>query len=182
MALSKSTFLVGSIIGLLIGAVLGYTLAFSRLDGLESRISMLKEQVTDLESQLVGNLTLISQLQTVVIALVQGTQTSGQGTISGKVTIGPLCPVEPCPDPIPDIYTSRQLILQPLVLQPDSGNPMYIQLNPDGSFQATVNAGIYTVNLTNCTFLGCKYILPKIVAVRPNETTTVNIDIDTGIR
>ncbi|MFB0504624.1 MAG: hypothetical protein ACETWE_12390, partial [Candidatus Bathyarchaeia archaeon] len=99
MALSKSTFLVGSIIGLLIGAVLGYTLAFSRLDGLESQISMLKEQVTDLESQLVGNLTLISQLQTVVIALVQGTQTSGQGTISGKVTIGPLCPVEPCPDP-----------------------------------------------------------------------------------
>ncbi len=111
------------------------------------------------------------------IAFIQGTQPPGQGTISGKVTIGPLCPVEPCPDPDPEIYTSRQL-----VLQPSFGNPIYVQLNPDGSFQATVNAGTYTVNLTNCTFLGCKHSLPKTVTVAPNETTTINIDIDTGIR
>jgi len=112
-----------------------------------------------------------------VIAFMHGGQTPGQGTISGKVTIGPLCPVEPCPNPRPDIYTSRQLILQPV-----SGNPTYIQLNPDGSFQATVNAGTYTVNLTNCTFLGCKYSLPRTVTVSPSETTTIDINIDTGIR
>ena len=182
MASSKSMFLAAVAIGLLLGAVLTYALVLNRVASLESQILMLRERVVDLEGQLAGNSTLVTQLQMIVAALMQAPPTSGQGTISGKVTIGPLCPVEPCPDPIPDIYTSRQLILQPLILQPDSGNPIYIQLNPDGSFQATVNAGIYTVNLTNCTFLGCKYVLPKIVAVRPNETTTVNIDIDTGIR
>ena len=112
-----------------------------------------------------------------VIALMQGTQSPEQGTISGKVTIGPLCPVEPCPDPSPDIYASRQL-----VLQPRSGSPTYVQLNSDGSFQATVNAATYAVNLTNCTFLGCKYSLPKTITVKPNENTAIDINIDTGIR
>lgn len=112
-----------------------------------------------------------------VIALMRGTQRPEQGTISGKVTIGPLCPVEPCPDPSPDIYASRQL-----VLQPRSGSPTYVQLNSDGSFQATINAGTYTVNLTNCTFLGCEYSLPKTIIVEPNEITVIDINIDTGIR
>ena len=112
-----------------------------------------------------------------VIALMQGTQSPEQGIISGKVNIGPLCPVEPCPNPSPDIYTSRQL-----VLQPRSGSPIYVQLNSDGSFQATVNAGTYAVNMTNCTFLGCKYSLPKTITVKPNEITAIEINIDTGIR
>ena len=122
-----------------------------------------------------GALSIVGALA--VIALMQGTQSPEQGTISGKVTIGPLCPVEPCPNPIPNIYTSRQLILQP-----GSGDPIYVQLNSDGSFQATVNAGTYTVNLTNCTFLGCKYSLPKTITVKPNENTVIDINIDTGIR
>ena len=111
------------------------------------------------------------------VAFMHGAQTPGQGTISGKVTIGPLCPVEPCPNPRPDIYTSRQLILQPA-----SGSPIYVQLNPDGSFRASVNVGTYTVNLTNCTFLGCKHSLPRTVTVGPSETTTIEINVDTGIR
>lgn len=167
--------------GLLIGAVLTYALVLSHLAGLESRISALSEHVADLEGQLADNSTLVTQLQMIVAALMQAPPTSGQGTISGKVTIGPLCPVEPCPDPVPDIYSSRKLILQPL-LQSEKTIPIYIQLDADGSFQAAVNAGIYAVNLTDCTFLGCTYVLPRIVTVRPNETTTINIDIDTGIR
>lgn len=112
-----------------------------------------------------------------VIALMQATQEREQGTISGKVTIGPLCPVEPCPDPSPGIYASRQL-----VLQPRSGGPTYVQLNSDGSFLATVDDGTYAVSLTNCTFLGCKYSLPKTITVKPNEITVIDINIDTGIR
>ena len=181
MASSKSMFLAAVAIGLLLGAVLTYALVLNRVASLESQILMLRERVVDLEGQLAGNSTLVTQLQMIVAALMQAPPTSGQGTISGKVTIGPLCPVEPCPDPVPDVYSSRKLILQPL-LQPGTANPIYIQLDPDGSFEATVNAGIYAVNLTDCTFLGCNHVLPRIVTVRPNETTTVNIDIDTGIR
>jgi len=100
-----------------------------------------------------------------------------KGTISGKVTIGPLCPVEPCQDPDPNIYTSRQLILQPIF-----GYPDYIRLNSDGSFNATVDVGTYTVILTDCTFLGCERSLPIIITVNPNGLTTIDISIDTGIR
>jgi len=178
---SKSVFLLAIAIGLFFGVVLAYALFLSHLAGLESQISALGEQVADLEGQLAGNSTLVAQLQMVVTALMHAPPTSGLGTISGKVTIGPLCPVEPCPDPVPDIYSSRKLILTPL-LQPERIAPIYVQLDADGSFEATVNAGIYAVNLTDCTFLGCRNVLPRIVTVRPNETTTVNIDIDTGIR
>lgn len=111
------------------------------------------------------------------LVFIQGTQILGQGTISGKVTIGPLCPVEPCQNPDPIIYTSRQLILKPYI-----GNPIYIQLNPDGSFKATVNAGTYSVSVTNCTFVGCERSLPQTVIVSPNKTTIIDINIDTGIR
>jgi hypothetical protein len=112
----------------------------------------------------------------VVGALIYGVQAE-RGTISGKVTIGPLCPVEPCPNPDPEIYTSRQLILQS-----PYWNHIYIQLGADGSFRASVSAGTYTVGLTDCTFLGCERSLPITVAVSPNGLTTIDIHIDTGIR
>ncbi len=36
----------------------------------------------------------------------------GLGTLSGSVTIGPLCPVQPCSAEIGDTYSSRQVLLQ----------------------------------------------------------------------
>jgi hypothetical protein len=100
-----------------------------------------------------------------------------QLTISGTISIGPLCPVEPCPDPQPDIYSSREVILQPEV-----GNAIHVKLSSDGSFQAKVKAGTYTVDLTDCIFLGCESTLPITVIVEPSTVITVNIIIDTGIR
>lgn len=99
------------------------------------------------------------------------------GTLTGTVNIGPLCPVEPCSNPPPDIYSSRQLILHP-----QYGQQILIPLRADGSFQAKVRAGTYTVDLTNCTFLGCKNSLPLTVTIEGSQTTILNISIDTGIR
>ncbi|MBI2916385.1 MAG: hypothetical protein HYY01_00170 [Chloroflexi bacterium] len=101
----------------------------------------------------------------------------GQGNIYGQVRIGPLCPVEPCPNPTPDVYSSRAL-----VLQGEASEPIYVKLNPDGSFKALVKGGAYTVSLTDCTFLGCRGTLPKKVSVVANEAVLLEIDIDTGIR
>lgn len=36
----------------------------------------------------------------------------GMGTLSGSVTIGLLCPVQPCSVKIGDTYSSRQVLLQ----------------------------------------------------------------------
>ncbi len=101
----------------------------------------------------------------------------GEGTLYGKVSIGPLCPVEPCSNPRPDVYSSRSLALQPA-----SGQPTYVSLNADGSFKSAVRAGTYSVSLTSCDFMGCRYALPKTVVVRAGEATPLEISIDTGIR
>ncbi|MFH1141375.1 MAG: hypothetical protein V1724_06910, partial [Chloroflexota bacterium] len=101
----------------------------------------------------------------------------GMGVLYGQVRIGPLCPVEPCPNPNPDVYSSRSL-----VLQPGSGVPIYVPLMPDGWFKEPVPAGAYLVTLTNCDFLGCKGVLPRDVKMAAGEATMLEIDIDTGIR
>jgi len=99
------------------------------------------------------------------------------GIVSGKVSIGPLCPVEPCLGPVPDVYSSRYI-----VLQPDAGEPTRVKLSPNGTFEAQVKPGTYNVNITDCTFLGCSRALPTTVTVKANETIYIQIDIDTGIR
>ena len=101
----------------------------------------------------------------------------GYGVLHGKVNIGPLCPVEPCTRDAGDIYSSRALLLQP-----ESGVMIRVPLNVDGSFKASVKFGIYVVNLSDCAFLGCNRSLPQKEVIRANETTELNISIDTGIR
>ena len=101
------------------------------------------------------------------------------GVIEGKVNIGPFCPVEPpsgCPPP-PGTYTSRKIFLKS-----SFGNSIFISLNETGYFQARVKAGTYEVDLTNCTFLGCENALPMTIAIKPNQVTKIEIEIDTGIR
>lgn len=120
---------------------------------------------------------IVSIFAITIFALISlGSFVPSQGELSGKVNIGSLCPVEPCP-PKPDIYSSMQVVLRPYL-----GNPIYINLTSNGSFQAKVNAGKYTIDLTNCVYLGCKSTLPQMVTVEPQNTTEIMIEIDTGIR
>ena len=100
----------------------------------------------------------------------------GEGLFVGSVSIGPLCPVEPCTDP-PYVYTSRAL-----TLSREGDEPIRVPLEPDGSFEAVVPTGSYTVEVTDCDFLGCSFALPLSTETRNGETTSLNVDIDTGIR
>ncbi len=101
----------------------------------------------------------------------------GTGILYGKVSIGPLCPVEPCIRPTADIYSSRSLLLET-----DFGETLRVPLNADGTFKAQVKSGVYAVNLTNCDYLGCSRVLPQKVVIGSNQAVELNIDIDTGIR
>ena len=100
------------------------------------------------------------------------------GVLKGKVTIGPLCPVEPCPVTVPNPYLSRMIILQK---QTGETFPSVV-LQEDGSFEVKIGAGAYLLDLSDCDFMGCRYSLPKNVIIEENKTTEVNLDIDTGIR
>ena len=95
----------------------------------------------------------------------------------GSVTIGPLCPVEPCVGEVGDAYTGRELTLQ----QP-GGMHFDIPLRPDGSFEDTLPVGTYSAHMGLCDYLGCDRAFPIDVEIKDGETTTLNIDIDTGIR
>jgi hypothetical protein len=66
-------------------------------------------------------------------------------TISGRVSIGPMCPVEPCPDPNPDLYSSREILLQQIGLN----YVIRVQLSDDGRFEASVGAGRYSPKHSN---------------------------------
>lgn len=102
---------------------------------------------------------------------------TSNGVIHGSVNIGPLCPVEPCDRQVGDLYSSRVLILRR-----DSSEPRTAPLAPNGSFYAEVPAGNYSVELSQCDFLGCTSVLPVHTSVGPKGTTTLDIRIDTGIR
>ena len=113
----------------------------------------------------------------VSIASVYNLHYQQNGIIEGTISIGPLCPVEPCQMPQSNIYTSKAVVLQPLL-----GSSIYISLKYDGGYHASVPAGTYNMNLTNCTYIGCARVLPKSVKIKPFSTTVINISIDTGIR
>ena len=99
------------------------------------------------------------------------------GVFAGSVTIGPLCPVGPCTNPVGDTYSSRQL-----QLQSEAGEDVVVGLRRDGTFLTLVPVGEYSVNLSDCDYLGCSGALPVMVVIKEGEATDLDIDIDTGIR
>jgi hypothetical protein len=101
--------------------------------------------------------------------------------LAGSVTIGPLCPVEPCSAQIGDTYSSRQLQLQG-ERDAESSDDLVVFLNPDGTFETLLPIGHYVVDLSDCEFLGCAVFLPVEIEIVPGETYELDINIDTGIR
>ncbi len=130
-----------------------------------------------------GNRRVVHALILILVAVVGITliynYTLKEGTIEGTVTIGPWTPVEPPGGsrPPPEVFTSRRIILEGSLF-----SRIEVPINGSGFFRAHVKAGAYRLTMTNCTFMGCVRALPVTVTVRPGETTSVNIDIDTGIR
>ena len=59
------------------------------------------------------------------------------GMLTGKISIGPICPVEPCGEPASDIYLGRELEL----LGP-GGRPIRVPLKEDGSFTVTLEPNV----------------------------------------
>ena len=101
------------------------------------------------------------------------------GTLVGQVTVGPLCPVEPCTTPGVNPYEGRHLILTHA--DPDR-SPVQVALDFNGEFAAELHFGAYRVTLDDCPWLGRDVALPVKTSVLAGKTTTLQIDIDTGIR
>jgi len=109
----------------------------------------------------------------------------------GEVTIGPLCPVEPCdlpPEEVARIYEARKVFVYEKATE---AKVTEANLKGNGEFSFSLRPGTYIVDISDAEgnelpldslIRSIGNAIPQEVEVRPYEEATVNFDIDTGIR
>jgi hypothetical protein len=102
------------------------------------------------------------------------------GILSGNVTIGPLCPVEPCtvtPDQRAAAYAARRIVVS------DAGGSVIAKAVPDpnSGYTISLKPGNYSVDIMH-QGIDRSPVLPKTVSIRAGEKIRLDISIDTGIR
>jgi hypothetical protein len=123
---------------------------------------------------------------TLAVAILLNTGTSlsstgnATGTLTGNVTIGPLCPVEPCSvsrDQIVAAYAARPIMIT------TEGNILVgsVTADPDTGYSINLRPGSYVVDVRH-QGIGGSRDLPESVTIRAGETVRFDISIDTGIR
>jgi hypothetical protein len=105
------------------------------------------------------------------------------GILHGKVTVGPLQPVEragvPSPTPPPEVFTSRSIN----IFQSDGKTLVAnAHFSPDGTYRVNLPPGTYIIDIPHNGGLGSAKGLPKTITIDSNQTVELDIDIDTGIR
>ena len=104
------------------------------------------------------------------------------GVLEGQVTIGPLVPVmregEDPPTPAPEVYAAREI-----VVYKKNGVTEFTRLGIDsnGWYQGELPVGIYVIDI-NRIGIDSAADLPKEIEIKSNSVTTLDIEIDTGIR
>lgn len=103
------------------------------------------------------------------------------GILTGHVTVGPNCPVErvdqPCPA-TPQVYMARQVG----VFSQDTNKLITSQhLDGNGNYQFSLGPGTYTVKASGMV-VNQLSVVEGTVTIKAGKTTTLNFDIDTGIR
>ncbi len=107
------------------------------------------------------------------------------GSIDLKVTIGPLCPVEPCNKTtaqLTAVYESYSFVIS----NPKDKSVVLEQKltynGTNGAFKGTnLAVGDYELNIKPENVF-TKRGFPKTIKIEKNKTTSLEIDIDTGLR
>jgi hypothetical protein len=105
---------------------------------------------------------------------------TGTGTLTGNVSIGPLCPVEPCTvshDRLVAAYAARPISIT------TAGGTMVasVTADPDTGYTVALRPGTYVVDIPH-QGIGGNRGLPETVTIQEGETVRLDITIDTGIR
>jgi hypothetical protein len=109
----------------------------------------------------------------------------GEGVLKGRISIGPLCPVETIPpqpqcQPTMNTYKAWQTSIWNL-----NKTNIILDINPElsGNFSVNVSAGEYWIDFKDHNILRIGgNNLPLKIKITNSDTTKVNINIDTGIR
>jgi len=127
-------------------------------------------------------------LVVILVAIVYVTFDSGlpaetgntTGTLTGKVSIGPLCPVEPCTIPhdrLVAAYAARPITIS----TPDGIVVTTVTADPESGYTVALKPGTYVIAIPK-QGIGGSPELPATVIIRSGETVRLDISIDTGIR
>ena len=106
------------------------------------------------------------------------------GILEGKISIGPICPVETDPPDPGCLPTAETYKAYPVTVWTHDGKRKIIQIFPalDGSYSNDLEPGRYLIMLdTDRNNIGSSN-LPVEVIIISDSVTKLNIDIDTGIR
>jgi len=108
-------------------------------------------------------------------------QPSVFGRLAGVVTIGPNCPVQsdtnPCPTP-PSAYTLRKV----LVFDEQRAHLLHtVDIDTQGLYVIDLSPAKYLVDIQGVG-IDRSADVPKLVEIHANTVTTLNINIDTGLR
>ena len=108
-------------------------------------------------------------------------QNVATGRLQGHVNIGPLRPVvridEPTPVVPPEAYAARQIVVYDADGQTEVA---HVQIGPDGNYEVALPPGTYVVDLTRAG--RDRSNLPAKIQIATGQTTTLDVEIDTGIR
>lgn len=103
------------------------------------------------------------------------------GRLSGIVTIGPICPVQrddtPCPTP-PSAYAARKI----LVMDEQGTKILFtVDIDAQGLYVIDLAPGKYRIDLKP-NGIDRAAELPAVIEIHANSVTTLNVNIDTGLR
>jgi hypothetical protein len=105
---------------------------------------------------------------------------AGTGTLTGNVSIGPLCPVEPCT--VPHDRLVAAYAARPITISTPAGTEVAtVTADPKTGYTVALRPGTYVVDIPHQGIGGSRG-LPETVTIREGETVRLDISIDTGIR
>ena len=105
---------------------------------------------------------------------------SGTGTLTGNVSIGPLCPVEPCT--VPHDRLVAAYAARPITISTPAGMAVAtVTADPETGYSVALKPGTYVIDIQHQGIGGGKE-LPATVTLMSGETVRLDISIDTGIR
>lgn len=100
------------------------------------------------------------------------------GILSGRVTRGPLSPVEIAGRPDADQVVGAQIDIR----RSDGTRSFSVKTDPNGAYNALLPPGTYTVTMPSLYGAMFNKDLPATVTIVSGQQTRLDIHLDTGIR
>ncbi len=106
------------------------------------------------------------------------------GYLKGKISIGPICPVERNPPDTSCMPTAETYKAYSVGIWTSDGMHNITQLSPslNGSYITELATGNYLVRLENNQSIATGSNLPVHIVINALDSTLLDINIDTGIR